>query len=508
MSQGHVNRAERRECSSHIQALWLHFRRTMSNRILIPIPMLFLGACGDDAPIQPDAGTTMTEPDAAVCITPRTPDPDPAFEALLQQLETRMAQSAIPGGAIAILRNGGTSVQSAVLGVKQRDSCDEITPATRFKLGPITELFTAVAVLAAADQNLLQLNDPVANHIPLTLTGGSASSIEIRHLLTHSDGLPTTWINACEGADLATWWSSRSTQPMWFPAGALGQWGMNAPQTAGRVLEVATGKPFATAVNDLVFAPLGTSATYDVAAVVGGDYATPHGFGGIPAEPVECGAARPSGQLFASLDDLIKLGRFVAWGNPSVMSSGMFTTFVDGGGEPAIYYGDRAGYGITTVDAGGYDVRLQVGWGGGVTALAYVPHVDAMLVLVLNKEVADFEKNGFNDAIKAIAGSLAPPVTTTAASTWGEYAGAAYTDALSSPSRTLTIQLANSTLSGSLTIGSSTIPVAFAPTDFADMFRVTYGTKTELVRFWRPSPGAAPNRITGVDWRFGPPFSR
>src|SRR5204863_2535 len=61
------------------------------------------------------------------------------------------------------------------------------TPDTIFEAGSVSKQFTAAAVLLLAREGKLSLDDPVRKYIPEL--PDSASSVLIRHMLTHTSGL-------------------------------------------------------------------------------------------------------------------------------------------------------------------------------------------------------------------------------------------------------------------------------------------------------------------------------
>ncbi|MBY0375186.1 MAG: beta-lactamase family protein, partial [Bryobacteraceae bacterium] len=58
-----------------------------------------------------------------------------------------------------------------------------------FLLASITKPMTAMAVMMLRDQGRLKLSDPVQKYLP-EFRGGERGRVEIRHLLTHTSGLP------------------------------------------------------------------------------------------------------------------------------------------------------------------------------------------------------------------------------------------------------------------------------------------------------------------------------
>lgn len=69
----------------------------------------------------------------------------------------------------------------------ERDS--PIDADTKFKIGSLTQTFTAVAVLQLRDRGLVDLDAPVRKYIPDYPALGNR--ITVRHLLTHTSGIPS-----------------------------------------------------------------------------------------------------------------------------------------------------------------------------------------------------------------------------------------------------------------------------------------------------------------------------
>jgi CubicO group peptidase (beta-lactamase class C family) len=89
----------------------------------------------------------------------------------------------------------GGEVSAAVLHVKQGNftfarafgSAGDVD--TVFLLASISKPITAAGVMLLADRGLLSLSDPVRKFIP-EFTGGDRDLVTVRHLLTHTSGLP------------------------------------------------------------------------------------------------------------------------------------------------------------------------------------------------------------------------------------------------------------------------------------------------------------------------------
>lgn len=105
----------------------------------------------------------------------------------------RLAEDAIPGLAAGIVC-GDRLAWAHGFGVVALDDPRPVTPATRFRIASITKLFTATAVMRLHDQGTLDLDDAVRAHVPSFVIGRSPGvgdgAVTIRHLLTHTSGLP------------------------------------------------------------------------------------------------------------------------------------------------------------------------------------------------------------------------------------------------------------------------------------------------------------------------------
>jgi CubicO group peptidase (beta-lactamase class C family) len=67
------------------------------------------------------------------------------------------------------------------------------TPSTVYRIASISKLFTSTAIMQLRDAGKLQLDDPVVKHLSWFKTKETypdGPTVTIRHLLTHTSGLP------------------------------------------------------------------------------------------------------------------------------------------------------------------------------------------------------------------------------------------------------------------------------------------------------------------------------
>ncbi len=97
---------------------------------------------------------------------------------------------AYPGAVLVVVRRGETVIRWAVGSRSLTPDRQPATPETIYDLASLTKvLVTVPLILQAAAEGRLRLDDPVATHLPEV----RAPAITLRHLLSHTSGLPA-WI--------------------------------------------------------------------------------------------------------------------------------------------------------------------------------------------------------------------------------------------------------------------------------------------------------------------------
>jgi Beta-lactamase len=104
-------------------------------------------------------------------------------EALLRKRATADQFS----GAALIAKDGRTLLSSAY-GLADRGRGIANTIETRFRIGSMNKMFTAVATLQLVEAGKLALDDPVGKHLPGYPNKDVATKVTVRHLLTHTGG--------------------------------------------------------------------------------------------------------------------------------------------------------------------------------------------------------------------------------------------------------------------------------------------------------------------------------
>jgi CubicO group peptidase (beta-lactamase class C family) len=121
-----------------------------------------------------------------------------------------------------------------------------------------TKPVAAVAVAQLWERGLLELDDPVARHLPEFAAHGK-EGITLRHLLTHTAGirmLDTGW-PAASWDEIVARIAASKPEPRWVPGRKAGYHLASSWFILGEVVHRLSGRPFDRYVREEIFLPLG-----------------------------------------------------------------------------------------------------------------------------------------------------------------------------------------------------------------------------------------------------------
>ena len=225
-----------------------------------------------------------------------------------------------PGLAYGLIVDGKL-VHAAAFGEREVPGKSPATTDSVFRIASMTKSFTALAVLRLRDDGRLRLDDPVEKYVPelahIAYPTSDSPRLTIRHLLSHSAGFPedNPWGDQQLGisaATMAQW--LRSGIPFSHAPGTAYEYSNYAFMILGRVIEMASGRPYRNYVDATIIRPLGmTSTVWEEKDVPPTRLATgerPDGKGWLEEPALGYGAGSSMGGLFSSVADL---ARFVSF---------------------------------------------------------------------------------------------------------------------------------------------------------------------------------------------------
>jgi CubicO group peptidase (beta-lactamase class C family) len=358
------------------------------------------------APSPPPPAAPCAVPDAAARI-------DPCALGLLldSAFAVGMPRDGIPGAAITVVERGRV-VLARGYGVAELERRTPVSAdTTRFAVGSVTKLVTAIAALQLAESGRLAMDEDVGRYIaPVTIDRVSPEPITLEQLLTHTSGI--------DRRDLAMAVSERSRMvpladflapnlpPQVHPAGSRFWYSDHGVALAGLAVQGASGAPYESYVEAAIFRPLGmTRSSVRADAMEGSDRAMPHErYSGRP-RPVGLTYPLivPAGSLVTSAGDMARLMIAVLEGGEAggarilstVGMSEMLRPRV--GHHPALA---RYALGLYEYSYGGVRGLRHQGWLAGNTAVLWlVPEHRLGIFLATN---ADEAETFGNEVIEAV----------------------------------------------------------------------------------------------------------
>jgi CubicO group peptidase (beta-lactamase class C family) len=362
-------------------------------------------------------------------------------------LTEQVASGRAPGLSIAVVHDQEL-VWAKGYGFADVESHRPATAATLYRLGSVTKLFTATAILQLRDRGELALDDPVSKHLPEFRVRNpfpDSTPVTLRHLLTQTSGLtrdaPFPYWTTHVFPSREELLSSLQKVELTHRPGENYKYSNLGMALLGLVIERRSGQSYADYLRDHVFAPLGmTSSTaapteehhrrratsYYRRATDGSrrifDY---YDMNGLTA----------AGNVVSSVEDLAKFAvlqfRDGAAGGTQILAGSTLREMQ----RPQFVYpsfdGGR-GLGFAVSRSDGVTFVAHGGWiGGNRTHLLLVPAEKVAVIVAANADDADASfvaRQAYDALAPAIAAATATPETPQIADpTWKRYFGT-YTD--------------------------------------------------------------------------------
>ncbi len=243
---------------------------------------------------------------------------DPPLDAIFAPL----AGPGTPGLAVLVRQDGRTVFQHGY-GVRDLHSLAKIDAATNFRLASFTKQFTAMAIMLLVHDGKLRYNQTLAEIFPDFPAYGK--TITVRHLLTHTAGLPDyeDLMDEAEKGKPPIWTVAHQIQDREvldllkqqshpkFAAGASWSYSNSAYVVLGLVVAKVSGQPYGDFLRARIFQPLHMDQT--LAFVNGANSIPNRAFGHskregkfVQTDQSPTSATLGDGGVYANLDDLAK----------------------------------------------------------------------------------------------------------------------------------------------------------------------------------------------------------
>lgn len=322
------------------------------------------------------------------------PAPDGSEEAArIDDLVVKRAQSAGAVGLSVAVARKGELVYSRAHGRAALEFPVDADEDTLFRIASITKTFTAAAILELSERGKLGLDDPLTQYLPDYPVHGA--EITLRHLLTHTAGIPNV-------TDLGRAWSDQvarelgpdemlalwKDRPLDFTPGEVFKYSNSGYYLLGLVIEKVSGKPYGEFLREAFFEPLGMERTrLDSNGDVIADRAQGYAYrDGAFHNDALIGMSQPfsSGALLSTADELARWMGALAGGrllDPATFEE-MRTPYLLASGEETGY-----GMGLSLESVAGHECVAHGGDIFGFTSfLAYFPEGELAIAALSNSE--------------------------------------------------------------------------------------------------------------------------
>lgn len=182
-------------------------------------------------------------------------------------IETQLEYRGLPGLSLGIVHDQEL-VWARGFGLADREKGTPSAPDTVYRIASISKLFTSTAIMQLRDAGRLSLEDPLEKHLPWFRIGRPEEApepITIRHLLTHTAGLPRE-------APFPYWTDLRFPSSEEVREAVPGQENPYPPDVkwkysnlgftlAGEIVTAVAGEPYSDYVQQWILNPLGMEST-------------------------------------------------------------------------------------------------------------------------------------------------------------------------------------------------------------------------------------------------------
>lgn len=239
------------------------------------------------------------------------------------ELDDLLAQHSVPGISIGTFKDGEEQYASA--GVRSAEDPVSITEDTLFRVASITKTFTAAALMRLVVDGAVDLDAAVRTYLPEFKVADEdvAAQVTLRDLVTHRAGWTDNGMAPIPPTDhddeaLKRGVATLADAEQLLPFRRFFSYNNSAFAVVGRVIEVASGRPYEDVIRAYVTDPMGLRRTVFFAddAIT---FPVAIGHTGSPAQVVRpwwrSRASAPQGGLMSTARDLIAYARHLLDGN-------------------------------------------------------------------------------------------------------------------------------------------------------------------------------------------------
>jgi D-alanyl-D-alanine carboxypeptidase len=181
-----------------------------------------------------------------------------------QEISKQAAADRFSGDVLVV--KDGKPVLSEAYGLADREHKIPNTLQTRFRIGSMNKMFTAVATLQLVEAGKLGLQDPIGKYLEDYPNKNVASKVTIHHLLTHTGGTgdifgPEFEAHRLELRTLGDYVKLYGQRDLEFEPGSKWEYSNYGFVLLGAIIEKVSGESYYDYVRKHIYAPVGMTST-------------------------------------------------------------------------------------------------------------------------------------------------------------------------------------------------------------------------------------------------------
>ena len=186
----------------------------------------------------------------------------------LDEFAKKLASADVFSGTILLARNGEV-VYKGAFGVANKDFNAPNRIDTKFNLGSMNKMFTAVSIAQLVEKGKISFDDPLSKFIPDFPNAEAAKKIQIKHLLSHTAGLGGYFSERYDAmsrerlrtVDDMMKLAREDEKDIRFEPGSKWAYSNTGMLVLGKVIEVVSGQSYFDYVRDNIYKPAGMTNT-------------------------------------------------------------------------------------------------------------------------------------------------------------------------------------------------------------------------------------------------------
>lgn len=201
--------------------------------------------------------------------SPRESTDDSASAKVDEYVTAEMHREKIPGLALGVIRDGKI-IKALGYGLSNVELDVPVTPESIFQTGSVGKQFTATAVVMLIEEGKISLDEKISKYFPEA--GPAWKDITVRHLLTHTSGIPDYGSEETTGRkkiiDLRVDYTEDelvrrfATLPLDFPPGSKWSYSNSGYVILGVLIHKVSGQFYGDFLEERVFKPLHMDSTH------------------------------------------------------------------------------------------------------------------------------------------------------------------------------------------------------------------------------------------------------